>query len=336
MFRIEELHGRQLFDAINRSQYDPASSAGFYESFFVRANHPSRPLAVWLRYTILSPRGDPGATEGQLWGIFFDGDTSSKVSLFKSVPVRSCSFSRETLDVRIGDATLDDAGLEGRLADDEHELSWNLTYAGKESPAFLLPLSLYGGGFPKAKALTPIPVAVFSGRIEVDGSEIDVDGWRGSQNHNWGTKHTDLYAWGQVAGFDNDPDAFLECSTARVKIGPIWSPWLTNLVLRTEGRDLQFNSLLQAVRNRGRYDDTSWTIHAKTGTTSAMVSIEAPADRFVRLLYGDPPGGKKTCLNTKLARCSVRLVEAGRPPLLLSASCRAAFEIMTAHEGESP
>jgi hypothetical protein len=45
----------------------------------------------------------------------------------------------------------------------------------------------------------------------------------GSQNHNWGSRHTDHYAWGQVAGFDDDPDAFLELSTARVRVGPLIS-----------------------------------------------------------------------------------------------------------------
>ena len=33
--------------------------------------------------------------------------------------------------------------------------------------------------------------------------------WIGSQNHNWGRKHTDSYAWGQVAGFDDAPQTFL-------------------------------------------------------------------------------------------------------------------------------
>jgi hypothetical protein len=32
---------------------------GHYESFFQRANHPTRPLAFWIRYTIFSPTGHP-------------------------------------------------------------------------------------------------------------------------------------------------------------------------------------------------------------------------------------------------------------------------------------
>ena len=42
-----------------------------------------------------------------------------------------------------------------------------------------------------------------------------VDGWTGSVNHNWGTRHTPAYAFGQVCGFDDAPDSSLEIVTAR-------------------------------------------------------------------------------------------------------------------------
>ena len=32
---------------------------GHYESFFQRANHPTRPLAFWIRYTLFSPHAHP-------------------------------------------------------------------------------------------------------------------------------------------------------------------------------------------------------------------------------------------------------------------------------------
>ena len=63
------------------------------------------------------------------------------------------------------------------------------------------------------------PNAHYSGRLLVGNQEVDISDWIGSQNHNWGKRHTDHYAWGQVAGFDNNPDAFLELSTDRVRSG---------------------------------------------------------------------------------------------------------------------
>ena len=116
-------------------------------------------------------------------------------------------------------------------------IGWALRFAGGQPPLLLLPEALYEGGFPKAKSLVPRPLARFDGELHVDGVHLPVQGWPGSQNHNWGSRHTDRYAWGQGAGFDGDEDAFLECSTARVRVGPIWTPWLTLSVLRIQGSE---------------------------------------------------------------------------------------------------
>jgi len=314
---------------VNASRFDPASTAGFYESYFVRANHPTRPLAFWIRYTIFRPRGNSNATEGQLWAIYFDGEASSVLAAKQSLPLAECLFSNRHLEARIGAATLNESALQGSVSGGTHRLSWDLQYKGDHSPTFLLPLAFYNRGFPKAKVLTGIPLADFTGTLIVNDQNIDVTNWHGSQNHNWGEKHTDSYAWGQVAGFDTDPTAFLECSTARLKVGPLWTPWFTNLVLRVGDREFKLNSLFQAMRNKGRYNYFKWTVECHQGPVHIAISIEAPANRFAGLAYDDPPGGKKHCLNTKLASCTVHLTVDGQAPLTLHTESRAAFEVLT-------
>ena len=238
----------------NSSRFKPEDQSGFYESYFQRANHPTRPLAFWIRYTSFSPKGRPDKACGELWAIYFDGETNRITAVKETIPISQCSFSRTQLDVRIDGATLTDGALRGRAASPSHTLQWSLRYTGHERPLLLLPESLYERGFPKAKALVGTPNAVYTGTLTVDGREIPIDGWTGSQNHNWGSRHTDHYAWGQVAGFDNAPDAFLECSTAQIKLGPVWSPRLTFVVLRDEGQEIALNGLLQAVRASGNFD----------------------------------------------------------------------------------
>ena len=44
---------------VNWAQYDPSQPGGHYESYYLRGNHPERPLAFWIRYTIFSPAGRP-------------------------------------------------------------------------------------------------------------------------------------------------------------------------------------------------------------------------------------------------------------------------------------
>lgn len=58
-----------LVQSANWTRYQPGQRAGHYESFFQRANHPTRPLAFWIRYTIFSPAGQPEAALGELWAI---------------------------------------------------------------------------------------------------------------------------------------------------------------------------------------------------------------------------------------------------------------------------
>ena len=313
----------------NGSRFRREDRNGFYESYFQRANHPTRPLAFWIRYTVFSPRGLPDAARGELWAIYFDGETNRTTAVRESVPVANCKFSPSHLSVQIGEATLTNDSLRGRAASGVHALEWAMEYDGHDPPLLLLPQGLYAGGFPKAKALVGTPNALYSGTLTVDGEQISVDGWRGSQNHNWGSRHTDTYAWGQVAGFDNAPASFLECTTARVKLGPIWSPRLTFVVLRDEGEEIVLNDLLQAVRASARFDFFTWTIDSRNTQTRVTVRIDAPAAAFIGLRYDNPPGGAKTCLNTKLASAEMTVHRPARPARTLVTKHRAAFEILT-------
>ena len=122
---------------------------------------------------------------------------------------------------------------------------------------------------PRAKTLVARPLAKFAGTITVDGESISIDRWVGSQNHNWGSRHTDRYAWGQVAGFDEAPDAFLECSTARLKLGPVWTPPMSPVVLHLGDDKLAWNGLTRAIRALGAYAPYQWHLETtdKQGTT---------------------------------------------------------------------
>lgn len=316
-------------DRWNRCRYVEGDAGGHYESYFQRANHPERPLAFWIRYTVFAPRGRAGDAVGELWAIYFDGERERVTAVKEVVPIRDCRFASRGLDVRIGGASLTDGRLRGRASSGGNTLEWDLRYRGDEPPLLLLPESFYERGFPKAKALVGAPNAVFDGAVSMNGTAVDVSGWLGSQNHNWGSKHTDSYAWGQVAGFDGAPQTFLECSTARLKLGPLWTPPLTLVVLRLEDQEIRLNSLTQAFRAHGEFDFVSWRFESRTRDVGVRGTIHAPTSRFVGLAYNNPPGGTKTCLNTKLAACELTVERAGQAPRTLTTKHRAAFEILT-------
>jgi hypothetical protein len=318
---------------VNLTRYRHGQHAGHYESFFVRANHPSRPLAFWIRYTLFSPRGRPDDAIGELWAVYFDGESGRHVAVKREVPMALCTFSPSEFRVEVDDAYLRPGKLQGSAVAGAHAISWKLSFGGTAAPLFLLPPALYRARLPKAKSLVSLPFAAFNGSLAVDRAVIDVSDWVGSQNHNWGSKHTDHYAWGQVAGFDTHPDSFLEIGTARLKIGPVWTPFMTVLVLRHRGETIALNSLRQSLRARASFAYFDWHFQSENDTTRIAGRIRAPRQAFVGLRYFNPPGGIKQCLNSKLASCElvVTYKRAGSPDRndTLSTQHRAAFEILT-------
>jgi hypothetical protein len=311
----------------NAARYD-GTQRGHYESYFQRANHPSEPRAFWIRYTVFSPNGRPADALGELWAISFDRTNDQIVAVRETKPIADCSFSNRRLQARIGKATLDAGSLQGSASFEGHRIGWDLRYSSPDDPLLLFDESLYVRRFPKAKALVGSPHAVYAGAIDVDGSRVAIDGWVGSQNHNWGSKHTDAYAWGQVAGFDDAPHVFLECATAQVKLGPFWTPRFTVVAMRVGNDTISLNTLGQALRARGSYELFKWQFDSKRDDVRIHGSIEAPRAAFVGLTYLNPPGGSKTCLNSKVAHCEVTLERAGQAQTFTTRS-RAAFEILT-------
>lgn len=315
---------------------------GHYESYFVRANHPSRPLGFWMRYTLLSPRAAPEAALGELWGMFFDGERSRIWALREARPLSQCAFGADELSVQIGAGRLGEDTAVGELEDPvsgEH-LRWQLAYSQGDEPLLLLPERLYAGGFPKAKTLVPAPSCRFSGVVQLRApgeptlEEVVIDGWIGSQNHNWGSKHTDAYAWVQCAGFDDAEDSFLECAIARLKLGPVWSPAITVMTLRHGDQSYVFDDLLRGAMPPSTYrfgaaaSRFSFSAESRSKHARVRVQCEAPREDFVALTYLDPPGGRRICLNTKLADCEVTLERDGYAPVVLRSARRTAFEIL--------
>lgn len=295
---------------------------GHYESWFQRANHPSEPLAVWIRYTVFIPASGERPALGELWFILFDG---AEITARKAeIPLSECSVSRQTIDVSIGQSTLDLERCEGAIED----VAWSLRYESPEAPLLMLPEGLYDGGFPKAKLLVGSPMARYTGSLTVGDRTIELDGWVGSQNHNWGSRHTDRYAWGQVAGFDDAPDVFFEAATAWLRFGPVWTPPLTVASVRIGDRTIQRVGMLQAVRGNARVDGFHWAFRTAGRNGSIEASFSAEPTDFVALRYLDPPGGHKACLNSKLARCTLRVEAPGMKPLEARTQHRAALEFL--------
>ncbi len=320
-------------DQVNFTRYKKGQTKGHYESFFQRANHPTESKAFWIRYTIFSPNNHPEKAIGELWIIYFDGTAGNHISVKKEMPFEKCVFDNDRFFVKADNAILENGKFSGIASSNNNTMEWNLNYSGNSKPLFFFPENLYDGTFPKAKLLVGLPLAEFNGKLIVNGNAIEIKNWIGSQNHNWGMKHTDNYAWGQVAGFDNAPESFFEVSTARLKFGPVWTPFMTLMALRHRGREFRLNSIFQALRARGKFDYFHWNFFSETNEIKIEGEIHSEKNDFVWLKYYNPPGGIKNCLNTKIASCKIKISyknENGNiVEGMLESRNRAAFEILT-------
>jgi hypothetical protein len=321
---------RQAFyQRVNHARFH-GQSQGYYESFFLRANHPTRPLAFWIRYTLVSPKQSPEKALGELWAIFFNGETNRHVVAKQEHPLAACRFDTSAFNVQIGAAQLGPHSCQGAIESQGQVLRWELAFDGDSAPLLLLPLNRYQGRFPAAKSVVSLPMACFRGKASVNGETVSVTNWVGSQNHNWGTRHTDLYAWGQVAGFDTHPESFLEVATARLRLGRFWTPAITPLVLRHRQREYALTGLFKAVRAQGKFGSATWEFRSGTAGIEIAGVIAAPDQAFVQLNYHNPPGGIKNCLHSGIAGCTLHLRDknAGTTEVL-ETKHRAAFEILT-------
>jgi hypothetical protein len=156
---------------VNWAQYRPGQRGGHYESFYQRANHPSRPLAFWIRYTIFSAAGRPRAQRrlvwaakrspwarlvgeargqaagtgghgsvpaeavGERWSIVFDGENGEHAEAKQVYPMSESHLDDAALAVRIQDSTL----APGSLTRAAGAISWDLRDASAEPPLYLLP-----------------------------------------------------------------------------------------------------------------------------------------------------------------------------------------------------
>jgi hypothetical protein len=316
------------------SKYRPGQREGHYESFYQRGNHPERPLAFWIRYTIFSPKGRPEQAIGELWAIYFDGETGEHVVAKEEHPIAAADFARDHFRARVADSVLEPGRLAGRAHGPAQTIAWDLRYDGGAEPMLLLKRAAYDSSFPPAKSLVAVPLAVYRGTLEVQGRTVDVDGWVGSQNHNWGSRHTDAYAFGQVAGFDNAPESFLEVVTARMRVGPVRMPQVTGLALRHQGRTHEVVGPVRGARVAAEYGYFYWRFSASTDEIRIDGEFEAAPEDFVALNYYNPPGGTKQCLNTKIARCRVTLTDLRTGNVEeLGTAHRGLFEILTDHRG---
>ena len=302
--------------------------APYYESRYIRANHPERPQALWLRETLLLPTaGDPVA---DVWVMVFDPDGEGNKALKEPYPIDAADYEYDDWTARIGATHIDDRSAHGVVTGGNRSARWDLRITpGSEHEVRLLTDRAYKARIPTAKTTVRHPLAQFDGQVELDDARLVLDGWTGSVNHNWGTRHTPAYAFGQVCGFDDAPDSSLEIVTARAAVGPVLTPAATLFVFRHAGQEFAVRSILGSLQTHGRYRPFSWSFGARV--RDQMIEGEMVVDNsdVIGLTYTDTDGGSRYCYNSAIATCRMQVAGKAFEHRELLATRRAMFEILT-------
>ena len=301
-------------------------SAGHYESFYLKASHPTEPVSVWIRYTV---HKRPGAQPlGSLWFVLFDAREGGPWAVKQTTPDVGAAPDHY---IRVGDAGFEAGRAFGAAAADapeRREASWDLGFSSPEPPFRHLPRNLmYRAPLPRTKLLSPYPDARFSGRVEAGGRTVELDGWRGMVGHNWGAQHAERWIWLQGAGFDGHDDAWLDAALGRIEVGRWTTPWIANGVLSLAGRRHRLGGPGAARRTEvsERPDGATFTLPGRDITVQGQVG----ADRkdFVGWIYADPDGSEHNTVNCSIADLVLTVSRPAAPPLTLQLASSAVYEL---------
>lgn len=322
------------------ARYSPERGAkGHVESYFLKANDPRSRRALWLKTTIYaSARGPNGAPHAvaEAWAIAFDGERGH-VAVKSSVPFEEARFDPRALDVEVGGVTMNAEATRGTIETGGRSVAWDLALASDGLPIVHFPHpKMYEWKLPSTKIVSPFSDLRVTGSLVVRGERWDIDQWPGLLGHNWGPRHTSLYAWAHCnvweradgAAAASEEEFVFEGLSAKTKIGPLLSPLSTLLCVRWKGVRYDLNSAIDLVTNEGEISPRRWRFAGQNRFVSLRGEIWATTDDFVGLFYENPEGPPTHCLNSKLAQGRIEVTARGRASVVLQ-SRAAALEIGT-------
>jgi hypothetical protein len=302
---------------------DVPTGKGHYESFYLKACHPSEPLAVWVRYTV--HKHSAQEPEGSLWFTLFDGTAdgprASKVTT-QDVSAPDGAY------IRIADSTFEDGRVTGSAKTEQLDASWELSFASDEEPLFHLARDwMYRAPVPKTKLLTPYPGARFDGVVRAGEREVRLEGWRGMVGHNWGSQHAERWIWLHGAGFDEAEDAWLDAAIGRIKLGLVTTPWIANGTLHVDGERYRLGGPEKARGTRVTESPTRCDFLLPGGEVTVSGRVESDRKNFVGWVYADPDGPEHNTVNCSISDMTLTLSADGRPDRELHVRGGAAYEL---------
>jgi len=363
-------------DVWNFTRWDPVKvdpAKGHLESTFIKLNDPNARRALWVKMTVFAPTkrasGGPayerGRTVAEAWAIAFDhtheepkegpasyreppiatgAARSRHVAVKQTVPIEAATLARtRPLLLQVNGVRYDGKRLSGEVTHGSSTVRFDLLLTPRDlAPLIPFPWErLYRGSFPKQKIMTPILDALADGWVEIvrtDGpsSRWEVESWPAMQGRNWGSGHSDSYAWAHC-NLWREPEGrelVFEGFSGKVRLArAIYTPLTTIVAIRYRGVRYETRSVSEILRTKGRIEGhRRWSFRGEQAGATFEGTFSLREEDTVGLYYPNPDGAMTYCLNSKLADASLRFTPRGRSPLVLTSES-AALEIGTHDAG---
>jgi hypothetical protein len=286
---------------------------GFFEIWFLVVFAPASQRAWWFRYTTFSSlRGECRAT---LWAAAFDAHAREPAIAVKSILPIARYDAGSPFAVRIGEAVLTNETARGAVTSPTHTIAWDMRFPPSAGEVRRLPWLLHHLPLPTRVAHANDGLSC-TGTVTVDGVTHALADAPGVQKHIWGTRRVDELYWVYCRSFEEDREARLEATAARLRrqLAGRPAPHVTSLALRTRDGAHDLGGLVALTRNRVEVPDVG---RLAFGGMSATASIRVKAWADPRALaawdYRDPAGWDVHVAQSDVASCAVELRTRSHP-----------------------
>jgi hypothetical protein len=284
--------------AIPRAPSVPLRAA-LYESHYLTATDPAGGRALWLRHTALKRPGEQARST--VWVTWFQRPggrpRAFRVTAAEPLSDPDGAWARSPL------GELSPAGASGAIKGAAWSLAWEAPIA--EVP-YLPARWLYDRPLPRSNGAALIPSATVHGTITLDGEEpVSVDGWDLMAGHNWGSEHAPHWTWTHAGGLEDDRSGWFDLALARVKIGPLLTPWAAGGAVHLN--NTTFHTSARRPVRREVQGESTLLIVPLAGDAALELRLTAPDNDTVRWDYASPRGPGRTVRNCSIADGSLTL-----------------------------
>jgi hypothetical protein len=282
--------------------------ARLYESHFMCAWDPGGGRAVWIRYTSLKRPGEPARPT--VWLTWFDRSGSGPHLSPRAVRETADSLESGSLWSSSPLGAIGPGVARGAL----DGASWEIEWSARAGELPYLPARwLYDRPVPRSNGAALAPSAVvLDGTLTVDGVAVALAGWDATVGHNWGSDHADQWSWIHAGGLGADGTGWLDLTLARVRIGPVLTPWIAAGAVMLDGRTYR-PARRSRVRRTIAGRSTTVSLALAGGAGVLELQIDAPPESTVTWDYAAPAGAGRVARHCSVADAVIRVGAA--PPL---------------------